>query len=346
MNLIIDFYKELDTINLIIFWGTILVIFLLLIFSIIIANKNKKLKRIIYNKEQELEESKNETIVKQNITNKEEITINNIEDTNTFLPIKEDTQEELTINNNVYEEKEDTHEEIVIKETNNNYIYEEEKNIINEKEEEISTKDEFIAEEYVKPTKEIIIPNAPYQRNVLREMSLGQTSPIGITKKEPNPQKEILNRNAQQTTIQNVEIIEDSITNETYKNNYQEEMNNSKKMINKIYEEENKAKEDIQNAEIKRNNYLQELSKKLEETSKNDIERTAYEIKQEEDAIISYDELMKKKDTLKIEDEEDAIISIEELRNKKREQERIYNITKDEENDEFISELKDFRSDL
>ena len=55
---------------------------------------------------------------------------------------------------------------------------------------------------------------------------------------------------------------------------------------------------------------------------------------------------MKKKDTLKIEDEEDAIISIEELKRRKQEEERIYNITKEEEDNKFINELKDFRSDL
>ncbi len=43
--------------------------------------------------------------------------------------------------------------------------------------------------------------------------------------------------------------------------------------------------------------------------------------KQEEEAIISYDELMKVKD-------------------------KIYNITDDEETDEFIDELKNFRLDL
>ena len=43
--------------------------------------------------------------------------------------------------------------------------------------------------------------------------------------------------------------------------------------------------------------------------------------KQEEEAIISYDELLKVKD-------------------------KIYNITEDEETDEFLDELKSFRLDL
>ena len=47
MDLIIEFYKELDTLNLIIFWGIIIVIVLLLIFSFVLINKNKKLKRMV-----------------------------------------------------------------------------------------------------------------------------------------------------------------------------------------------------------------------------------------------------------------------------------------------------------
>ena len=51
------------------------------------------------------------------------------------------------------------------------------------------------------------------------------------------------------------------------------------------------------------------------------IDFTPYEKEEEEKAIISYDELMKVKD-------------------------KIYNITDDEETDEFIDELKNFRLDL
>ena len=58
-----------------------------------------------------------------------------------------------------------------------------------------------------------------------------------------------------------------------------------------------------------------------EEISPSNIELTDFEKKQEEEAIISYDELMKVKD-------------------------KIYNITDDEETDEFIDELKNFRLDL
>ena len=97
----------------------------------------------------------------------------------------------------------------------------------------------------------------------------------------------------------------------------------------------------------RKGNYLEELSKKMAASNdENGINRTTYERRQEEDAIISYQELLKKKDSIRTIDEEDAVISIEELTKRKREQEKLYNITEKEPNDDFINELKNFRSDL
>ena len=103
----------------------------------------------------------------------------------------------------------------------------------------------------------------------------------------------------------------------------------------------------VQEKENIKDNYLEEVSKKLAESDKiDDIDRTEYELKQEEEAIISYEELMQKKDTIKIIDEEEAIISIEELLRKKEQEDKLYNLTEEEENDKFINELKSFRNDL
>ena len=72
---------------------------------------------------------------------------------------------------------------------------------------------------------------------------------------------------------------------------------------------------------------------------------------------------MEKKDSIQTIDEEEAIISIEELmnRNNKKEEKitrenyqegndnkdnKLYNLTEDEENDDFLRELKQFRNDL
>lgn len=69
-------------------------------------------------------------------------------------------------------------------------------------------------------------------------------------------------------------------------------------------------------------NFMSEVSKKLEEASlPSTIELTDYEKKQEEEAIISYKELIENKD-------------------------KLYNITDDDEDIDFIEELKSFRNDL
>jgi len=68
--------------------------------------------------------------------------------------------------------------------------------------------------------------------------------------------------------------------------------------------------------------FVEEVSRKMEEEVKpQTIELTDYERQQEEEAIISYQELLKAKD-------------------------RIYKITDDEEIDSFIDELKEFRTNL
>ena len=100
--------------------------------------------------------------------------------------------------------------------------------------------------------------------------------------------------------------------------------------------------------------YLEEVSKKLAEAdTKDEIERTDYELEQEENAIISYTELMEKKDSIQTIDEEEAVISIEELMNRnnhqkelEQEETKLYNITEEEANDNFLKELKQFRNDL
>ena len=58
---------------------------------------------------------------------------------------------------------------------------------------------------------------------------------------------------------------------------------------------------------------------------------------------------MEKKDSIQTIDEEDAIISIEELmnhHNQNKEDDKLYKLNEEEENDNFIKELKQFRNDL
>lgn len=347
MEFIIDFYKGLDTLNLIIFWGIIIVIILLLIFSMILINKNKKLKKLI-EKQSDYEEE---------------------------LPIIK--QEEMMLDKDI-EKKEVQVEETTIeteKKTEPDDIIEYRQNLF-----EMPNNDDARQ----KKDDKIEMPNAPYQKNVLREMSLGQTSPIGINReiKDINKNIEIIKDLDESLNEENIEktfdiektnvkedasfsTIEKKEFIQSQKNIYQNNQYYSKEITpivkeKEIYDSNNskptiteKTVNDLYLKETAKNEYLEEVSRKLAEAEiPDDIERTNYELKQEEDAIISYKELMEKKDSIQTIDEEDAVISIEELmnrNNKKQETEEIsklYNLSEEEENDNFIKELKQFRNDL
>lgn len=136
-----------------------------------------------------------------------------------------------------------------------------------------------------------------YEKNVLREMNTyRQTSPIHIERKEEiKPIKEEVKEynNFDLTGIDYGEDFGSPL--EELEDNY--EVNDGMKFASEI------------------------VDRMEEEIKPSNIELTDYEKKQEEEAIISYDELVKVKD-------------------------RIYNITEEEETDEFIDELRSFRSDL
>lgn len=462
MNFIIDFYRGLDTINLIIFWGIILVVILLLVFSITIANKNKKLKEILEERksmdnnfiDQDIKEdipviNKNEQIEKnENLYNQE----NNFKEAKPFPEKNAEPPKDI-----IEEEKDFVAEEHIIEYNKDLFPnHKTPQNMVSDYNDTSLKNNKNKITEI--PPKE---PNLPYQRNVLREMSLSQTSPIGIVRpKDRNideylKAKELedsLNENNKSYTVvqndaakMNSSLYENtklnSFSNEDTKplqetkisthNDLKTQSNILTKdnMINNItpkkdtiieeekpiYKEEKpqinqsitKEKPTVSSKEIKEqtthsvnkdlynhksvfenlsnNNllkpipnhieknepsnqhlnpslstektlenktnpqekYLKEVSEKLSQAAESEgIDRTEYEIKQEEDAIISYEELMKKKDSLQIVDEEEAVISIEELLSQKKYKDKLYNLTNEEENDEFLNELKEFRKDL
>lgn len=138
--------------------------------------------------------------------------------------------------------------------------------------------------------------NGLYKKNVLREMNArSQTSPIHIDREEPK-EKEEYTKLVNNINTTGIDLGEDSLSPlEMMEDAY--EVNDNMKFASDIVE------------------------RMQEEIKPSNIELTDYEKKQEEEAIISYDELLKVKD-------------------------KIYNITDDEETDEFIDELKNFRIDL
>lgn len=401
MDVIIDKYKDLDPLSTIIFWGIIIIIILLIIFVILLIIKKMKKNQEEIQEEVssiELPVINNDTLIMKN----DDILIQAESSTKfePFVPKKEEP-----IENKVELEKNFIAEEHVMEYKNELF------NIPNMKK-----NNEIVKEEKKEP---FVMPTKPYERNVLREMSLSQTSPIGIVRNnEPKPKVE--NANPEQRQVE-MPVVKEQVTE--YKNEAFTIPNikkNSEIMAEKEIKEEKKAEipqeekikyieeekkeikipekdleakeiiipekiiepeeiieepqdiiieeltpqieeitletieeeqvddiEEIKQEKTENEVFLEEVSKKLAEAEVTDeVDRTDYEIKQEEDAIISYKELMEKKDTIKTIDEEDAVISIEELIKRKQEQEKLYNITEEEKNDDFINELKKFRSDL
>ena len=173
--------------------------------------------------------------------------------------------------------------------------------VFNKEEEKIPVVKEEIKEEQEEVKEEKTKENNLYQKNVLREISSKQpVSPIHIEKKEEYIARENLD-------------------------NFDFNSVNYDNGLGMTYEDPNISPlEEMEDAyEVNDNmKFASEIVEKMEEETKpSNIELTDYEKKQEEEAIISYDELMKVKD-------------------------KIYNITDDEETDEFIDELKNFRLDL
>lgn len=138
--------------------------------------------------------------------------------------------------------------------------------------------------------------SGPYKKNVLREMNTrGQTSPISI----------VADDNASSTT-------------------FSDYSDNLDTMGIDLREDNGTPLDDMEDVYDVSDNmrFASDVVSRMEKDVRpSNIELTEYEKKQEEEAIISYDELLKVKD-------------------------KIYNITEDEDNDEFIDELKNFRLDL
>lgn len=128
-----------------------------------------------------------------------------------------------------------------------------------------------------------------YKKNVFKEMSR-QTSPINIVKNDSD-------------------IKDDTSTFSSYTYDSDSDISDISPL---------NSMEDKYEASDTMKSIVMDMEKEVKPSN---IELTEYEKKQEEEAIISYDELQKVKD-------------------------KIYNITEDEDNEDFIDELKNFRMDL
>lgn len=210
-------------------------------------------------------------------------------------------------------EKIDTYEDInIIKEEKldeNNIIVPNEKvDILNELNENLY-EDDILSKPEEEGINEILkdLPDndtsitAPYTRNVLKSLSAsGQTSPVNIGKSAVDVPKVKVTSYVKEEPKYEVKVEQQKLD----------------------FEEKELPKLEENSSSMSNQEFIKEISKRLaEEVEPQTIELTDYEKRQEEEAIISYKELLKVKD-------------------------RLYKITDDEEIDTFIDELKEFRTNL
>lgn len=210
-------------------------------------------------------------------------------------------------------EKIDTYEDInIIKEEkldeNNITVPNEKVDILNELNENLY-EDDILSKPEEEGINEILkdLPDndtsitAPYTRNVLKSLSAsGQTSPVNIGKSAVDVPKVKVTSYVKEEPKYEVKVEQQKLD----------------------FEEKELPKLEENSSSISNQEFIEEISKRLaEEVEPQTIELTDYEKRQEEEAIISYKELLKVKD-------------------------RLYKITDDEEIDTFIDELKEFRTNL
>lgn len=210
-------------------------------------------------------------------------------------------------------EKIDTYEDInIIKEEKldeNNIIVPNEKvDILNELNENLY-EDDILSKPEEEGINEILkdLPDndtsitAPYTRNVLKNLfASGQTSPVNIGKSAVDVPKVKVTSYVKEEPKYEVKVEQQKLD----------------------FEEKELPKLEENSSSMSNQEFIEEISKRLtEEVEPQTIELTDYEKRQEEEAIISYKELLKVKD-------------------------RLYKITDDEEIDTFIDELKEFRTNL
>ena len=309
-----DFYDNLTGDGVFFFWIAIVIALFLVGLAIFLLLKNRKLSTILKDEKK---------VVAYPVDNDKEETIDiikNTEDTSVEIaPVKEEKEPEILQT----QEKEEP--EVLQIENKKEEVKEPELlQIDNQKEEAVEIKEDHKVTENKKfkhdienkfkfsdddipklfePSKEVKKEEKPtgkespkpYQKNVLREISRKMPiSPIHIEKEDKDEEIYTVSDDTEDSyDLADISIGEDIVSPlEKMEDNY--EANDDMKEI---------------------------VSRMEEEVKPSNIELTEYEKKQEEEAIISYDELQKVKD-------------------------KIYNLTEEEEDGEFIDELKNFRSDL
>lgn len=306
------FYQSLDIGGLVVVWGLLFVFLFFMVATFLLFSKNRELGKLLQEKTKkvaELEAEKRALLEKK-------IDKVAVKDLNKDIkPVKE--KQEVTLEEEAIFTDDETNDAPVVNKNNIN------DNISINSKEDVSNKDKMISDV---TDKEVVI-NTNSNIDDKRNEEVKQAKEVGQDEVVEKPSDSISTRS--QVSNNTVSSNNNLYSRSALKDNRRFQTS----PINIIREESldetmqklkpikiGEAKEDVKRENV---NFVEEISRKMEQEIKpQTIELTDYELKQEEEAIISYDELMKNKD-------------------------RLFKITDDEEDDaQFIEELKYFRNSL
>lgn len=306
------FYQSLDIGGLVVVWGFLFVFLFFMVATFLLFSKNRELGKLLQEKTKkvaELEAEKRALLEKK-------IDKVAVKDLNKDIkPVKE--KQEVTLEEEAIFTDDETNDASVVNKNNIN------DNISINSKEDVSNKDKMIGNV---TDKEVVI-NTNSNIDDKRKEEVKQATKVGQEEIIESPSDTISTRSqvsnntvSSNNNLYSRSALKDNRRFQTSPINIirEESLDETMQKLKPI--EIGEAKEDVKRENV---NFVEEISRKMEQEIKpQTIELTDYELKQEEEAIISYDELMKNKD-------------------------RLFKITDDEEDDaQFIEELKYFRNSL
>ena len=306
------FYQSLDIGGLVVVWGFLFVFLFFMVATFLLFSKNRELGKLLQEKTKkvaELEAEKRALLEKK-------IDKVAVKDLNKDIkPVKE--KQEVTLEEEAIFTDDETNDAPVVNKNNIN------NNISINSKEDVSDKGKMIGNV---TDKEVVI-NTNSNIDDKRKEEVKQATKVGQEEIIESPSDTISTRSqvsnntvSSNNNLYSRSALKDNRRFQTSPINIirEESLDETMQKLKPI--EIGEAKEDVKRENV---NFVEEISRKMEQEIKpQTIELTDYELKQEEEAIISYDELMKNKD-------------------------RLFKITDDEEDDaQFIEELKYFRNSL
>ena len=306
------FYQSLDIGGLVVVWGLLFVFLFFMVATFLLFSKNRELGKLLQEKTKKVAELEAEkrTLLEKKI---DKVAVKDLN--KDIKPVKE--KQEVTLEEEaIFTDDENNDAPVVNKNNINDNIR------INGKE-DVSNKDKMISNV---ADKEVVIntnSNIDDKQNeeVKQATKVGQDDVIEKPSDTISTRSQVSNNMVSSNhNLYSRSALKDNRRFQTSPINIirEESLDETMQKLKPI--EIGEAKEDVKRENV---NFVEEISRKMEQEIKpQTIELTDYELKQEEEAIISYDELMKNKD-------------------------RLFKITDDEEDDaQFIEELKYFRNSL